>query len=50
MVRIIVGTLIEVGYGRIAVDDIPKILEARDRKIAGPTAPAKGLCLLKVDY
>lgn len=50
MVRIIVGTLIEVGYGRIAVDDIPKILEAKDRKIAGPTAPAKGLCLLKVDY
>lgn len=50
MVRNIVGTLIEVGRGRIAPGDIPRILEARDRTVAGPTAPAQGLCLMKVEY
>ena len=50
MVRIIVGTLLEVGYGRIAPDAMPSILEAKDRKLAGPTAPAQGLCLMEVDY
>ena len=50
MVRIIVGTLLEVGQGKRAPDDIPAILEARDRKKAGYTAPAKGLCLTRVDY
>ena len=50
MVRIIVGTLIEVGYGRMKPEDIPAILEKKDRRAAGPTAPAKGLCLIKVDY
>ena len=30
--------------------DVEKILEARDRKAAGPTAPARGLCLIRVDY
>jgi tRNA pseudouridine38-40 synthase len=50
MVRIIVGTLIEVGYGRMEPEDIPGILEERNRRKAGPTAPAKGLTLIKVDY
>ncbi|MDD6148240.1 MAG: tRNA pseudouridine(38-40) synthase TruA [Lachnospiraceae bacterium] len=50
MVRIIVGTLIEVGYGRMDPEDMETILEKKDRKLAGPTAPAKGLCLLQVDY
>ena len=50
MVRILVGTLVEVGYHRMAPEDMYDILESRDRKKAGPTAPAKGLCLLKVDY
>ena len=50
MVRVIVGTLLEVGYGRINADSIKDIIEAKDRKLAGPTAPAKGLCLMKVDY
>ena len=50
MVRILTGTLLEAGYGRLAPEDMDRILEARDRKKAGPTAPAAGLCLLKVDY
>ena len=50
MVRILVGTLLEVGAGRMTPEDMPNILEAKDRKVAGPTAPAKGLCLVKVDY
>lgn len=50
MVRNIVGTLVEVGRGRIQTGDIGKILEARDRTGAGPTAPAQGLCLWKVEY
>jgi tRNA pseudouridine38-40 synthase len=50
MVRILVGTLLEVGYGRMRPEDMPALLEARDRSLAGPTAPACGLCLEKVDY
>ena len=50
MVRIIAGTLLEVGYGRMSVEDIPSILEACDRHVAGPTAPAKGLCLVKYEF
>ena len=50
MVRIIVGTLLEVGYGRREPEEIPGILEAADRKKAGPTAPPQGLTLMKVDY
>ena len=50
MVRIIVGTMIEVGRGALSADDIPEILAARDRKRAGPTAPAKGLILEKIIY
>lgn len=50
MVRIIVGTLLEVGEGKRSPDEIPRILEARDRKAAGQTAPAQGLCLWSVEY
>ncbi len=50
MVRILVGTLIEVGAGRRDPLSMPALLAARDRSMAGPTAPAKGLTLLKVEY
>ena len=50
MVRILVGTLLEVGKGKIKPEQIPEILEAKNRQMAGPTAPAQGLCLIKVDY
>jgi tRNA pseudouridine38-40 synthase len=50
MVRNIVGTLVEIGRGRFGKGSIGKILSARDRKLAGPTAAAKGLFLAKVSY
>ncbi|MCM1089443.1 MAG: tRNA pseudouridine(38-40) synthase TruA [Butyrivibrio sp.] len=50
MVRIIVGTLIEVGEGRRRPDDMAEVLERRDRKLAGPTAPAHGLFLVKYEW
>jgi len=50
MVRIIVGTMIDVGRGYTPAEAIPEILAARDRKQAGPTAPAKGLILEKIIY
>ena len=50
MVRIIAGTLVDVGLGKIKADDIPKIIEAKDRTKAGKTLPPHGLMLLKVDY
>jgi len=50
MVRNLVGTFIEVGRGRLAPAAMAEILAARDRALAGPTAPAKGLCLVKVLY
>ena len=50
MVRILAGTLCEVGAGRTQPDAIPGILASRDRSQAGPTLPAKGLFLKKVDY
>ena len=50
MVRIIVGTLTEVAYGRILPEDIDKIIASCDRKKAGMTAPAAGLYLNKVNY
>jgi tRNA pseudouridine38-40 synthase len=50
MVRAIVGTLIEVGKGKIASEDFQRILDSRDRKQAGPTAPAHGLFLKEVKY
>ncbi len=50
MVRNIVGTLIEVGRGKFPEDSLKKILVAKNRKSAGPTAPACGLCLMRVKY
>jgi len=50
MVRNIVGTLVDVGRGRIAPDSIPAILASADRSMAGAAAPPHGLYLLSVDY
>lgn len=50
MVRIIAGTLIEVGFGRLKSDDIPELITGLDRRKAGRTAPAHGLYLLEVYY
>lgn len=50
MVRNIVGTLVQIGLGRISKGELIKILRSKHRKNAGPTAPAQGLCLLKVKY
>ena len=50
MVRIITGTLIEVGTGRREPESMTALLEAKDRSLAGPTAPAEGLCMLQADY
>jgi len=50
MVRIITGTLIEVGRGKRRPEAVREILEGKDRKGAGKTAPAKGVCLEKVVY
>lgn len=50
MVRTMVGTLLEVGRGRIAPAEIEEIFKNKKRTLASPTAPAKGLCLLKVIY
>ncbi len=50
MVRNFVGTLLEVGLGRLLPQDVAAILEARDRSKAAPTAPPQGLCLVEVRY
>lgn len=50
MVRNIVGTLVEVGRGSLEAEEMVRILAARDRSAAGPTAPAQGLFLLGVEY
>jgi len=50
MIRIIVGTLLQVGNGKREPEDIRNILEAKDRTKAGPTVPAKGLCLVELKY
>ncbi len=50
MVRIMVGTLIDVGRGHIEPDDIPAIMAARDRRAAGATARPEGLCMVEVRY
>ena len=50
MVRSIAGTLIEVGRGRFPKGSMEKILKARNRRLAGPTLPAKGLYLVRVRY
>lgn len=50
MVRAIVGTLVEVGQGRIDLDRFKKIIEQKDRKLASASAPAQGLFLSKIEY
>jgi len=50
MVRNLAGTLLEVGRGRLQSSQMAAILAARDRRQAGPTAPARGLCLMGVAY
>ncbi|MDK2807390.1 MAG: tRNA pseudouridine38-40 synthase [Clostridiales bacterium] len=50
MVRIIAGTLMEVGMGRKKPEDFVRILEGKDRALAGPTAPARGLRLVQIEY
>ena len=50
MVRIIVGTLVDVGLGKIAAADIPEIIKSQDRTKAGKTLPPQGLYLLEVKY
>lgn len=50
MARNIVGTLIEIGRGYFKPGSVRRILESKNRKNAGPTAPAKGLCLMKVTH
>lgn len=50
MVRIVAGTLLEVGRGRIAADSMREIIAARDRRRAGPTLPPHGLCLRWIWY
>jgi tRNA pseudouridine38-40 synthase len=50
MVRAIAGTLINVGRGYWPVAQVAEILEAGDRRLAGPTAPAQGLFLMRVTY
>ncbi len=50
MVRIIIGTLIRVGMGKISVEDIPNIIESRDRSRAGKTAKPNGLVLQRIYY
>ena len=50
MVRIIAGTLVDVGMGKIDVDTVPKIIEDKDRTKAGKTLSPSGLFLVKVEY
>jgi tRNA pseudouridine38-40 synthase len=50
MVRNLVGTMIEIGRGQLALDELPRILAARSRSSSGPTAPARGLFLHSVEY
>ncbi len=50
MVRNIVGTIIEVGKGKTKSEEIREIINSKDRRLAGPTAPARGLFLEKINY
>ena len=49
-VRNTIGALIKVGQGKMSLDEFNGILEAREPALAGPTAPAGGLCLNRVNY
>ncbi|MBQ1471898.1 MAG: tRNA pseudouridine(38-40) synthase TruA, partial [Eubacterium sp.] len=50
MVRIITGTLVDVGIGRISAEEVGRIIESKDRRNAGHTAPPQGLYLVEVFY
>lgn len=50
MVRNLMGTLVDVGLGRLKPIEVKRILEAKNRRLAGRTAPAYGLCLISVKY
>lgn len=50
MVRTIVGTLLEIGRGKLEPAEVDSIFREKKRELAGPTAPARGLCLVKVIY
>ena len=50
MVRIIAGTLIEVGLGRREISMVEEAVSKADRTLAGPTAPPEGLSLIKINY
>lgn len=50
MVRILTGTLLEVGFGKRSPESMEELLAAKSRALAGFTAPAQGLCLMEVDY
>ncbi len=49
MVRNLVGTLMDAGMGKMTVEDVKKLLDARNRRLAGKTAPPQALCLVKVE-
>ena len=49
-IRIIIGTLVEVGLARLTIDEVANIFKKRDRQFAGPTAPACGLYFMRVKY
>ncbi|MEW6140570.1 MAG: tRNA pseudouridine(38-40) synthase TruA [Thermodesulfobacteriota bacterium] len=50
MVRSLVGTMVLVGRGKMSPDDFSRVLGSRNRSLAGPTAPSRGLCLTSVEY
>jgi tRNA pseudouridine38-40 synthase len=50
MVRTLVGTLLEIGKGKLEPKDIDKLFKQKKRSLSAPTAPSKGLCLVKVKY
>jgi len=50
MVRTMAGTLLEVGKGKLLPEQIEALFRKKERSLASPTAPAKGLCLIKVNY
>jgi tRNA pseudouridine38-40 synthase len=50
MVRSIVGTLVEVGFGKMNLEEFEEVILARDRSRAGKSAPAKGLFLADIEY
>jgi tRNA pseudouridine38-40 synthase len=50
MVRKMVGTLLDVGRGKLTPDDIDRLFELKDRSKSGPTVPSQGLCMISVDH